>query len=281
MQALIRSAGSLALAAVTCLALGTAQANAGPYRITEIAEISGNSGFNLPAINDAGTVVFHMQNNTTGEQAIFTGTGGPLTRVVDNLGGPYVSFGDPVINTGGSVAFLAGLSTGGAGIFRVSGGQTATIATNVEDGGSFTLLRSSSLSINAKGTVAFAAQRDAGLSGIYTGNGGPLTTVVDNKGPYQDFFGHSFLGAVGIDGQGTVVFGAGSMSGTQGLFSGPDPLADKVIGLNDMLDGARVNYLTFYPNGMNDRGQIAFFASLSDGRQGIFRADPASVPEPS
>jgi hypothetical protein len=35
-------------------------------------------------------------------------------------------------------------------------------------------------------------------------------------------------------------------------------------------------------NGLNDNGQLAFFAELADGRRGIFRADPiAEVPEPS
>jgi hypothetical protein len=317
-----------------------------------------------------------MGNNTTGEQAIFTGNGGALTRIADNLGGTYVGFGEPVINTGGSVAFLANLSTGGEGIFRVGGGQTTSIASDVPAGGSFVTFNSGSLSINAggavaftaegadrslgvftgkggsittiarsgatfsgfsshtsindagtvafsailasrssvgvftgngaavrtifsinnpnpavlgipavnsAGTVAFAAQRDAVLSGIYTGNGGPLTTVVDNTGAFGTFlnFPSASAGALGIDGRGKVVFAAAPRSGTQGLFSGPDPLADKVIALNDLLDGARVSYLGFGPNGMNEGGQFAFVASLSDGRQEIFRADPASVPEPS
>jgi hypothetical protein len=356
------------------MALGTAPADAGSYTITKIAEAN---SFGVPAINNGGTVVFGVANNSTGEQAIFTGNGGALTRIADNLGGTYVAFGEPVINTGGSVAFPAGLSTGGGGIFRVGGGQTTTIASTVQAGSSFDTFNSGSLSINAGGTVAFtgeasdqslgvftgkggsittiassgatfygfsshtsindagtvafsailasrssvgaftgsgaavttifsinnpntavlgipavnsagrvafAAQRDAVLTGIYTGNGGPLTTVVDNTGASGLFLGGlgASLGAVGIDGRGNVVFGAVPKSGgTQGLFSGPDPLADKVIALNDMLDGARVSYLGFGPNGMNEGGQFAFFASLSDGRQEIFRADPASVPEPS
>jgi len=31
---------------------------------------------------------------------------------------------------------------------------------------------------------------------------------------------------------------------------------------------------------LNDRGQLAFVATLSDGREGIFRADPALEPTP-
>jgi hypothetical protein len=67
MRGLIRSAQALGLAAVTCLALGMAQANAGSYTLTKIAEA--NSGFEFsggaPAINNGGSVVFGLTNNST------------------------------------------------------------------------------------------------------------------------------------------------------------------------------------------------------------------------
>jgi hypothetical protein len=96
MLGLIRSAQALGLAAVTCLALGTAQDNAGSYTLTKIAEV--NSGFVFsqgdPAINNGGTVVFGLANNSTGEPAIFTGNGGTLTRVADNLDGVASAIAD-------------------------------------------------------------------------------------------------------------------------------------------------------------------------------------------
>ncbi len=52
-------------------------------------------------------------------------------------------------------------------------------------------------------------------------------------------------------------------------------VADKVIGTGDFLAGATVVSVGFVQGiGLNDPGQIAFFAILNDGTQGIFRADP-------
>jgi hypothetical protein len=41
------------------------------------------------------------------------------------------------------------------------------------------------------------------------------------------------------------------------------------------LAGSAINNLFLGPHAINDNGQITFFASLSNGQQGIFRADPA------
>ncbi|HMF11754.1 MAG TPA: PEP-CTERM sorting domain-containing protein [Gemmataceae bacterium] len=37
----------------------------------------------------------------------------------------------------------------------------------------------------------------------------------------------------------------------------------------------------FFSEGLNDAGQLAFRATLADGRDVIVRADPVPVPEPS
>ena len=63
-----------------------------------------------------------------------------------------------------------------------------------------------------------------------------------------------------------------------GIFTGPDLLADKVIATGDPLAGSTVTDVFSFRNGLNDSGQVAFYAQLDDGRSGIFRADP--VPEP-
>jgi len=48
--------------------------------------------------------------------AILTGSGGPLTTIADTRG-PFSFLFGPSINDEGTVAFLAGLDAGGAGIF--------------------------------------------------------------------------------------------------------------------------------------------------------------------
>jgi hypothetical protein len=90
----------------------------------------------------------------------------------------------------------------------------------------------------------------------------------------------------GTNEQGTVAFEAGLDAGSQGIFIGSDPVTDKVIATGDSLFGSTVTSLKFVSAGLNNRQQIAFFATLDDGTSGIFRADPQPtepqpVPEPT
>jgi hypothetical protein len=92
--------------------------------------------------------------------------------------------------------------------------------------------------------------------------------------------------ACAINDQGLVVFQAHPLAITptytpSGLFVGPNPATDKVIMEGDLLDGATINLmsLSFCRNGLNNSGQIAFTAALSDGTQGVWVAMP--VPEAS
>jgi hypothetical protein len=67
----------------------------------------------------------------------------------------------------------------------------------------------------------------------------------------------------------------------EGIFTGSDSIADNVIARGDLFLGSTVIDGSVFRNGLNASGQLAFFAELEDGRQGIFRADPvpAEVPE--
>jgi hypothetical protein len=71
-----------------------------------------------------------------------------------------------------------------------------------------------------------------------------------------------------------VAFAATLSAGGGGVFTGGDPAADKVIATGDELDGATVTEVHLFRQGLNDNGQVAFFARLDDGTSGIFRADP-------
>src|SRR5262249_16193084 len=73
---------------------------------------------------------------------------------------------------------------------------------------------------------------------------------------------------------GTVAFWAETADGRGGIFTGPDPVHDKVVAVGDMLCGNPVTrvYDTF---DLNDLGQVAFvvaFGSLMV-HQTVFRAD--------
>jgi hypothetical protein len=237
---------------------------------TTIADTSGQfAGFRDPSINDSGTVAFAAFFDVGGS-GIFTGSGGSITTIVDSSG-EYESFtGSPSINAGGTIVFTARLDDGGQGIFTEGGGGPTVTIADIDGGFSGFGLDPS---INNGGTVAFTAGLSAGAGGIFTGSGGPTTTVADTSGPFK-YFSEPW-----INDSGMVAFAAGLDDDvTSGIFTGDDPVTDKVIQTGDMLFGRKVFSLGF-GRGLNDRGDIAFLYVLTDGVRGI--AVASLVPEPS
>lgn len=151
----------------------------------------------------------------------------------------------------------------GDGLYVHKDGQTTTITTL--NGDFF-----KSLDVNDAGVVV--ASRRAGIGrGVYLGNGGPLATLVGSSD------GFDILENVSINDSNEVAFyGAGGSFA--GIFTGPDVNLDKVIATGDALDGSTVSQIAFGRGGLNDAGQVAFWARLADGRQGVYIA---AVPEPS
>lgn len=287
---------------------------------TTIAATSGPFAgfFGLPVINAGGTVAFRANLDGLAAGGIFTGSGGPTTTIADNTG-PFSSFFGVAINDGGTVAFQANLREGGQGIFTgdSSGGPITTLydtsgaissfntglalnaggtvafrafvnagfnsgiftgsggpMTTIADNSSGIVVLNTGISLNAGGTVAFRA----GLFGsaIVTGSGGPITTIADNSGPFS-FFG--FAPAINVGG--TVAFFANLDAGGSGIFTGTDPLADRVVRTGDRLFGSTVTSLDFFPESLNDAGQVVFVAGLADGRRVVVRADPVVTGPPS
>jgi hypothetical protein len=100
----------------------------------------------------------------------------------------------------------------------------------------------------------------------------------------SDYF-YNFLGAA-INDQKMVAFVADLRKKPEpfyaesGIFTGSDILNDKVITTEDTLFGSKVQNLRLSSEGINNSGQIAFYAAFEDGTGGVFRADPTPVPEP-
>jgi PEP-CTERM motif-containing protein len=182
---------------------------------------------------------------------------GPFTFVnIADSTGPFSDFIDDAfrsrgLNASGTVAFLAGLDSGGSGIFTGSGGQTTTIADSSGPFNSF-----SPPALNDRGTVAFIALLRDGGSGIFTGNGGPTTTLYDSSGPFA-----RIGGIPAINNLGTVAFDAALSVGLGGIFKGDGGPAMTVADAREfsILGGPA----------LNDAGTVAFFAFLLTGGQGI------------
>lgn len=278
---------------------------------TTIASNSGNTStlYWSPTINNTGTVAYmatdssYLVDGQFGPQlgpaqaSIFTSSGGVSTTIASSIGdfsyfnvglntvggdAPLASLTVPSINDQGIVAFNAGLDAGGQGIFTGSGGEITTIADTTSDlFKDFNFKAFSSADVNNLGTVAFLAEFDADQDGtanrgIFTSSGGQLTTLVDDSGGFSYFNSDP-----AINDQGLVAFWAKLDNGVEGIFTGSDPVADKLIAVGDSVFGSTVTKLSITQQGLNNGGQVAFEVELADGTKSVFRADPKVVPEPS
>jgi hypothetical protein len=227
------------------------------------------------AINDRGQVAL----STASEP--FGGVTTVVTRYPDRLiavsSDANLAAGD--VNNQGVVAFST--FTVEDRMFIGSGGKPTVIA---ETEGTNLLLFQSSPRINESGVVAFNARLDSGGVGVFTANNPGVRKIVDNvTGPFAGLG----LGNPAINNRGVVAFDANKFE-FRAIYTGTDPIADRVIQTGDPLDGSTVQRLSTGSHGryLNDAGQIAFWAQLADGRSGIYRADPlslniAAVPEPA
>jgi hypothetical protein len=213
-----------------------------------------------PSMNAAGAVAFWARL-IDGSQGIFVrGTDGVLSR----LAGPGFSSLDqaPSLSNSGVVAFIGQLSTGVDGVFVADRQGVRTVASSA---GRFHIF-SGGPGINSAEAVVFHANQDAGPSVIAVVNAptGDID-VADNSGVFQD------VSRPTINSAGNVAFD-GIITGMRGIFAGPDPFADRVVGKGEVLDGEAVESVEFF-RGLNDRGQIAFVAYFLT-HSALYRADP-------
>ena len=203
------------------------------------------------------------------QQEIVVGKGGRATRVADTSG----LFGsldlDPRVNASGRVVFHGTRRDGSQGIFVGQGGVLTTIA---DTPGPFAFF-SDSPAINDRGHVLFQALLgDLTTTGLFLSREGRISTVLDSTGAFSDFGV-----APALNRRGQIAFEGATWSGLVGIFTGGDPVADRVIAVGDPLDGSIVSVLDVlaFDSALNNRGQIAFIVTLADGRTGVYRADPA------
>ena len=255
-----------------------------PVTIATTEEQFNNFGFE-PTVNNGGVVALKAQLDTFDQfnldQGLFSGEDGKrstLTTYYLSSTSRFSEFGSlsrPSINDLGGIAFeapLDGEST--SGIFVTQGTGFETIAApdpNVNVGRP---------NLNDAGIVAFHRFfNDRAGEELVTGS--PLTVVADTSGPFQSF-GFTFVGFTppALNNNGDVAFFADLDSGGSGIFVGPDPVTDRVIGTGDTLDGSTVTNLRFCDEGLNDSGQLAFQATFNDPsvpegvRVAVYRATP-------
>jgi hypothetical protein len=248
---------------------------------TTIAEAGTGRMFNLmsvvDSVNDSGVVAWQGELNQPGfPQGLFTGTGGAVTTVFSTASSPFTSsFAGPVINNPGQIAFRASTATShGDAIFRYDGG--ATFTTIADSSGILSAGFDQDPSMNNAGRVAVIGRLEDALQDevVLVGDGTAAPEfVIDTTGPLQE------IASVSINDSDAIAYIAlFDDFQTQGIFTGPDLINDAVIRTGDILDGSPVTNLRFFREGLNNSGQIAFYAELADGRALIMVATPVPAP---
>jgi hypothetical protein len=200
-------------------------------------------------------------------------------------GAGFLSIGDFAINNQSEVTFNSSrrdevFSPSSEIVLRSSGDVLTTL---IEDTSTL------GLDVNDRGDVIFGRGqaffngteivRDINAIRQFNNATGELTTIADTSGVFSEF------GNSAINNRGSVAFTASLDEGGEGIFQIADSELHEVITTGDALNGSTVTNLNFFREGFNNNGQIAFFAELADGTQGIFRAErntpPTSVPEPA
>jgi hypothetical protein len=180
------------------------------------------------SMNGAGQVVFQAIVTSPGRSGIFSWSGGSTSSVAQTGdaapgGGTFVfdalnfDFA-PSVNASGSVAFGAGLSTGGEGVFLFGDGAITTVARPGDPapgGGSFTNAYTASL--NDPGQVVFVATTPS-VTGVFFLSGGTVTRIAatGDATPGGDTF--TYAGDPTVNTLGEVAFDGGLASGSVGTF---------------------------------------------------------------
>lgn len=239
----------------------------GPW--TTVFQPPGPSLLSMPDINNAGTVLFSQQL-PTGQEAILKWTGG-APAVIYDTSGPFQHFVGETLNNAGVVTFL-GEWDPGAGPGGGWGIYTDGLLEVAHQSGPYDVF-SGAPDINDAHQVAFQARLDSGVTGIFVNTGVPGAvpfTVADTSGP---LFALSPFPS--INSAGYVAYWADLDAGGRDLYIGNE----RVIGTGDTLNGQIITEVDVFSGGLNDYGQMAFWARFADGSEGVFRATP--IPEPA
>jgi uncharacterized protein (TIGR03437 family) len=263
-------------------AVYTATAGGTPFMVSAPTS-SGHSGI-FPGINNAGTVAYGADPSNTGILTR-TGTADAQTLVsATALPGSSAleapSLTGLAINNSGTVAFYASQVASGAscrcGIYTAGPGAPTPVAP-LQDILSVSVVPQ----LNDNGAVAFLGTYQ-GVKGVFVASKGQIAAAVD-LGTQVVSLGSA--SNVSINSKGEVAYWAnfGISPFVQGIFTGPDKVADKVIGTGDPLFGSVVSGIAesqVAGRFLNDNGQVVFSYKLSNGLSGIAVATPVASGTP-
>lgn len=213
-----------------------------------------------PTINQAGDVAFRGPRG--GAETVALLSAGERIDVADDRGDLARFWGLACVADSGAVCLRAD---------RVDGHQIIAVA---RDGALEIWASTPRLAelgrfpaIDDTDLVVFAGIAASGAPGIFASRGGEPVAVIAGGGF------ESYRGALARGGE-IAVFYATPRGQEIGVYSGPDPAADRLIGVGDRFGGERVTDLALNPASINAAGQLAIRLSLDGGAGVIARADP-------
>lgn len=240
------------------------------------AETAGFDSLNWPQISNTGTISFGAGLDANGTRyGVFRIADSVLRVVADDTTPTPRGFTRPgpmsAINSSDQIAFwVSATGPGNGAVFRADTDGTMTTVWPTLTGSAF-------MSMNDRGVLGLID----GFGRVTTSDG--LSTQVIADLTQSDFF--TRFRTVSINNDGAIAFHADVRNPLYfvptGIFTGPDPIRDKVIQVGDTLDDYRVFDIRVSEyDSINDLGQIAFAAAAhraSDNQTilGLYRADPA------
>ena len=199
-------------------------------------------------------------------------------NTISPLGGTFIFFGDPVINSQGQVAYFAGM-TGGSGDFGIFRGDddgetnTTIFAANQPAPGGGTFVDFGVPIINGRGQVASLASLTHGAGGLFRGDGKRAAAIAlqGNPAPKGGNYNGRFFGPQVMNDRGQVAFNAGLSGGASGsgIFRGDGVTTSTIALAGTTAPGTTGTFSTFGDMKIGENGTVAFIATLALGVGGV------------
>ncbi len=226
------------------------------------------SSFGSVALMADGRVAF--LGSSTG---VFSRAGDDVVHLVaagDRLadGAEVAGVSAPALGPDGCSAVRAFLVGGGSRILRHCGtiSEVAVTGEAAPGGGIFAEFVDN-VAYGAPGQIVFTAILDDGNTGLFRDVAGVRTSIVRSS-PSSDAF--TAVRLVGVSADGRVGFRGSRVRGRDGLFVSDGDRVQRIVEVNDA-SPVGGTFETVAGASMNDAGDVAFRADLSDGTGGVFR----------
>ncbi|MBW4506883.1 MAG: hypothetical protein KME64_10270 [Scytonematopsis contorta HA4267-MV1] len=235
----------------------------------------GSFSLGEPSINNFGTVAFSRVGFNNGFEGFIdtVASDGKTSSIKYFSSGTSPVSATVSINDAGSIAYLEQDISGRRNrISLINNNEIKSIAGGVN--------RTAGFSLNNQGTVAYGFV-DPTSARLGKSDGVTNTIIAERLSSSSSNRVGTIVPGLGvnvsINDLGTIAL-TGTRDSRSGIYLGKDEPSNLVIGLGDSLFGSTISSLSFSRDGLNNSGQLAFFADFTDGKRGIFLANPVASP---